>query len=147
MIHFVSLAENKLPFHVSPQPPCSRRHHLSLVRWATGTLGGTDTEAVAELARDVLQCTHAAGTGGLSPLGLLSPVVLSDGSAGVSAVGASVLLDVEGAAAAATAQNVRLVVAFTERGSTLGHFELSTPVSLGGLGVNSSFGVSPLFPP
>jgi len=93
---------------------------------ALGALGGTSAEAVAELAGDELECAHAAGTGGLSSLGLLTPVVLSDASARVAAVGASVLLDVERARAAASAQNVRLVVALAERSSTLGHFEVST---------------------
>jgi hypothetical protein len=98
---------------------------------AAGALGGTGLEAVGELAGDGLQVLHAAGTGGLSPLGLLAPVVcggmlvlvlfscsrinalsvvgsslggleeggvrrtLPDGGARVTAVGASVLLDVE----------------------------------------------------
>jgi hypothetical protein len=39
-----------------------------------GALGGAGAEAVAELARDELECAHAAGTGGLSSLGLLTPV-------------------------------------------------------------------------
>lgn len=39
------------------------------------TLGGAGLEAVAELAGNGLQVLHAAGTGGLSPLGLLAPVV------------------------------------------------------------------------
>ena len=123
-----------------PQLPSSIRSHLSL-GWATSTLGGAVAETVAELARHKLQCAHASSTGGLSPLGLLAPVVcnvmlefvvwrvqgcakcrrdrsdgncrcrsgsessswarrtLSDRGAWVSAVGASVLLDVEGAAA------------------------------------------------
>lgn len=42
---------------------------------AAGTLGGADTEAVPELAGDLGQRAHAAGTGGLSALGLLGPVV------------------------------------------------------------------------
>lgn len=44
---------------------------------AAGTLGGTDTEAVPELAGDLGERAHAAGTGGLSALGLLGPVVYS----------------------------------------------------------------------
>ena len=42
---------------------------------ATGTLGRAGLEAVAELAVDGLEVLHAAGTSGLSPLGLLAPVV------------------------------------------------------------------------
>ena len=42
---------------------------------AAGALGSTALEAVGELAGDGLQVLHAAGTGGLSPLGLLAPVV------------------------------------------------------------------------
>lgn len=42
---------------------------------ATGTLGGTSAETVGEAAGDELEVTHAAGTGGLSALGLLGPVV------------------------------------------------------------------------
>lgn len=42
---------------------------------ALGTLGGTGLESVAELAVDGLEVSHAAGTGGLSSLGLLAPVV------------------------------------------------------------------------
>ena len=40
------------------------------------------------------------------------------------------LLDVERAGAAASAQNVRLVVALAERSSTLGHFEVATRPTL-----------------
>jgi hypothetical protein len=42
---------------------------------ATGTLRRASLEAVGELAADGLEVLHAAGTGGLSPLGLLAPVV------------------------------------------------------------------------
>ena len=59
---------------LGPQPSCSSRHYLCR-GWATGTLGGTVAETVAELARDELERAHASGTGGLSPLGLLTPVV------------------------------------------------------------------------
>jgi len=124
-----------------------RKLHHALAEWSTilhiegrlvvlldtaSALGSTGLEAVAELAGDGLQVLHAAGTGGLSPLGLLAPVVCSgmlvlwffrslirgdalakvdsgiggleeggvrrtlpDTGARVTAVGASVLLDVE----------------------------------------------------
>lgn len=42
---------------------------------APGALGSALLESVGELARDQLEGSHAAGTGGLSPLGLLAPVV------------------------------------------------------------------------
>jgi hypothetical protein len=107
---------------------------------ATGTLGSALLEAVAELPVDGLEVPHAAGAGGLSPLGLLGPVVclllvflflsllcpsyhdelvaaersrrrtLPGLSGGVGTAGASVLLDVERAAATATAHSVRLVL-------------------------------------
>lgn len=103
---------------------------------ATGALGSALLETVLELAWHELERSHAAGTGGLSSLGLLTPVVcrsdvsmllvswlgvrfdaeacivggqdevnrrtLSNASAWVSAVGASVLLDVHRAAACVT---------------------------------------------
>jgi hypothetical protein len=49
-------------------------HHLWLAR-AASTLGGADLEAVLEAAGDGGEGSHAAGTGGLSALGLLGPVV------------------------------------------------------------------------
>jgi hypothetical protein len=114
-----------------PHAECStilhREGRLSALD-ATGTLGRAGLEAVGELAADGLEVLHAAGTSGLSPLGLLTPVVcgsmlvvflmaercvvgvgssiggleeggvrrtLPDGSARVTAVGASVLLHVQ----------------------------------------------------
>lgn len=41
----------------------------------TGTLWLALLETVAELAGDELEGAHAAASGGLSPLGLLAPVV------------------------------------------------------------------------
>jgi hypothetical protein len=53
-----------------------RSHRLGgSVGRALGALRGASAEAVAELAGDELECAHAAGTGGLSSLGLLTPVV------------------------------------------------------------------------
>ena len=43
--------------------------------WATGALGSSGLETVLELAVDGLKVTHAAGTGGSSPKGLLTPVI------------------------------------------------------------------------
>jgi hypothetical protein len=56
---------------------CLRRGGGSLGREATGALGKADLEAVGEAAGDGLEVTHASGSGGLSPLGLLGPVVCS----------------------------------------------------------------------
>lgn len=50
--------------------------HLSLLGRSTSrTLGLASLEAVLESSGDVLEVTAAAGTDGLSPLGLLGPVV------------------------------------------------------------------------
>jgi hypothetical protein len=61
-----------------PHAECStilhREGRLSALD-ATGTLGRAGLEAVGELAADGLEVLHAAGTSGLSPLGLLTPVV------------------------------------------------------------------------
>jgi len=89
---------------------------------ASRVLGGTRLEAVLELAGDGAEVPHTAGTGGLSALSLLGPVVLPGLGGRVTARSAGVLLDVKRAATATTAQNVRLVVALSEAGGTLGHF-------------------------
>jgi hypothetical protein len=89
---------------------------------AAGVLGLAGLEAVLELSRDLLLVPHAAGTGGLSALELLAPVVLADLSGRVAARRALSLLDVQRATAASSAQGVRLVVTLTEAGGTLGHF-------------------------
>merc|ERR1712227_814528 len=133
------LAGLALAFHSSahrPLPKAPKLHHAP-AEWSTNlhiegrlvvlldtasALGSTGLGAVAELAGDGLEVLHAAGTSGLSPLGLLAPVVLPDTGARVTAVGASVLLDVERATTAASAQNVRLVVALSEAGRSLRHF-------------------------
>jgi hypothetical protein len=58
----------------SVPPICTEKGRLSGLD-ATGTLGRAGLEAVGELAVDGLEVLHAAGTSGLSPLGLLAPVV------------------------------------------------------------------------
>ena len=58
----------------SVPPICTEKGRLSGLD-AAGTLRGTALEAVGELAVDGLEVLHAAGTSGLSPLGLLAPVV------------------------------------------------------------------------
>lgn len=52
---------------------------------ATGTSRGARSETVALSSGNVLQVAHAAGTSGLSPLGLFAPVVLPGLSGWVSA--------------------------------------------------------------
>jgi hypothetical protein len=97
---------------------------VSRLGGSLGTLGAsgrTSAETVGELAGDGLEVSHAAGTSGLPALGLLTPVELAGLSGRVSARGASVLLDVEGATTATPAERVRLVVALAEAGGTLGH--------------------------
>jgi len=86
-----------------------------------GVLGLAVLEAVLEAPRDVLEVAHAAGAGGLPALGLLTPVELAGLGSGEAARRALVLLDVQRAATASTAQSVRLVVALTEAGGTLRH--------------------------
>lgn len=52
-------------------------HNLRLILGSRRALGArwcTNTEAVAELAGDGLEVSHASGTGGLPSLGLLAPV-------------------------------------------------------------------------
>jgi hypothetical protein len=56
---------------------CLRGGGGSLSGDATGVLGEAGPEAVGEAAGDGLEVTHASGSGGLSPLGLLGPVVCS----------------------------------------------------------------------
>lgn len=85
-------------------------------------LGDSDlalTEAVLELASHLRHGSHAASAGGLTADGLGAPVVFADASRGVAARRAIALLDVHGAAAAATAQGVRLVAALTKGSGTL----------------------------
>ena len=65
-------------------------------------------EAVLGAAADVLEVAHAAGTGGLSALSLLAPLVRADLGGGVTARGADLLLEVEGTGVATTAHSVRL---------------------------------------
>lgn len=68
------LKSTKLHHAPSECPPISHREgRLGLD--TLGALGGALLEAVAELAVDGLEVLHAAGTGGLSSLGLLAPVV------------------------------------------------------------------------
>lgn len=65
-------------------------------------------ETVLGAAADVLKVAHTAGTGGLSALSLLAPLVRADLSGGVTARGADLLLTVEGTGVASSADGVRL---------------------------------------
>jgi hypothetical protein len=86
---------------------------------AAGVLGLAGLEAVLESAGDVLQVPRAASADGLSPLGLLTPVELAGLGGRVAAGRALMLLDVQRATTASTAQSVRLVVTLTKAGGTL----------------------------
>lgn len=77
------------------------------------------TEVVLESARKVLQIPHAASSRGLPSDGFHAPVVVTDALGGVCARRAARLLDVEGAAAAAPAQRVRLVAPLPEGARSL----------------------------
>lgn len=70
--------------------------------------GSASLETVLGAAADVLEVAHAAGTGGLSALSLLAPLVRADLSGGVAARGADLLLQVERASVASSAHGVRL---------------------------------------
>lgn len=70
--------------------------------------GGASLEAILGTAADVLEVAHAAGTGGLSALSLLTPLVGADLGGGVTARGADLLLTVEGTGVASSADGVRL---------------------------------------
>lgn len=70
--------------------------------------GGASLETVLGTAADVLEVAHAAGTGGLSALSLLAPLVGADLGGGVTARSADLLLTVEGTGVASSADGVRL---------------------------------------
>ena len=81
--------------------------------------GGSLAEAILEAAGQGLEVAHAAGALSSSALRLGGPVVATHLGGGEAARRALLLLDVERAHTAATAQSVRLVVAGTLRGGTL----------------------------
>jgi len=99
---------------------------FSLSSWSPRILWCTGLEAILEFAWNTLHVAHATGTGGLSSLSLLAPVVLPNFGCWVSAGRACVLLNVERSATAASAQSVRLVVALSETGCTFRHFDSGT---------------------
>lgn len=70
--------------------------------------GGASLETVLGTAADVLEVAHAAGTGGLSALSLLAPLVGADLGRGVTARSANLFLTVEGTRVASSADGVRL---------------------------------------
>jgi len=81
--------------------------------------GGSLAETVLEAAGEGLEVAHAASALSSSALRLGGPVVAAHLGGGVAARRALLLLDVERAHTAATAQSVRLVVAGTLRAGTL----------------------------
>jgi hypothetical protein len=118
----ILLIANTILSHSSRQriiKPSKHRHNLST---STRHLGLDDglLETILEASRQVLQVAHASSASSLSALSLDGPVVVAQLGGRVAALGASLLLVVEGAVAAAAAQSVRLGVAFTEAGRTLG---------------------------
>lgn len=82
-------------------------------------LGSLVAEAVSELSVNELERSHSAGSGGVSSLGLLTPVVGSDLGGGVSARGAGLLLAMERSLTTSSAESVGLGVLLTERSGTL----------------------------
>lgn len=70
--------------------------------------GSASLETVLSTAADILEVAHAAGTGGLSALSLLAPLVRADLGRGVTARSADLLLEVEGTSVASSADGVRL---------------------------------------
>lgn len=77
--------------------------------------GRASLETVLGAAADVLEVAHAAGTGGLSALSLLAPLVGADLGGGVTARSADLLLTVEGTSVASSADGVRLGAVECER--------------------------------
>lgn len=67
----------------------------------------------------MLKRSHSAGTGGVSSLGLLAPVVRPDLGRRVAARRTGLLLGVEGSLTTSSAENVGLGVLLTERSGTL----------------------------
>ena len=92
-------------------------HHLLILLLRDGD--GALPEPIPEAPADVGEVPHPAGAGGLPPAGLDGPAELPRPGAGVAAVGARLLLDVEGHLAAAAAQRVRLVAPLAERARAL----------------------------
>jgi hypothetical protein len=78
--HNVLLNSLRPPPHSIPALPETERNEgrKDLLRGsrfgAAGTLGLASLESILEATADVLEILHAAGTGGLSSLGLLGPV-------------------------------------------------------------------------
>lgn len=80
--------------------------------------GGTLAEPIFELAVDVAEMAHSAGTCGASPLGLDTPVERALARRRVAARRATALLDVVRTATAAVAQRVRLASALSKARGT-----------------------------
>lgn len=84
-------------------------------------LGDTSLEVVLESSGNMLEVCHSAGTGSSSSLRLGGPVEGSHLGGGVATRRTGLFLGVERTLATSLAQDVRLVVTLTHRGSTLTH--------------------------
>jgi len=88
---------------------CERKDLLSKTDLGGDLLASrASLETVLGTSGNVLEVAHATGTGGLSALSLLTPLVGSDLGSGVTARGADLLLEVEGSGVASSADGVRL---------------------------------------
>ena len=65
---------------------------------------------------------HAPGSGRLSAQSLLTPVIFSEASGGVSTGGAARLLEMEAPASTSDTESVGLVAALAETTSSFSHF-------------------------
>lgn len=92
---------------------------LFYIKYLSRLGSSTRLETVLESSGDVLQVSHSTGTGSVSSLGLLTPVVRSSLSSWVTTASTGLLLNVEGTTTTSVTQSVGLVVTLTERWSTL----------------------------
>lgn len=92
---------------------------LIYIRYLSGLGSSTGLETVLESSGNVLQVSHSTGTGSVSSLSLLTPVVRSSLSSWVTTGRTGLLLNVEGTTTTSVTQSVGLVVTLTERWSTL----------------------------
>lgn len=111
--------------HHHPPAPPKKAQFLVDNLLGLGLLGGGTTlsETVLESSVDVLEVSHSAGTGGLSPLGLKTPVEGPQLGGRVTTLSAGKLLLVERPVTTSPAEGVGLGVSFTKGGSTFTHFD------------------------
>jgi hypothetical protein len=84
--------------------------------WRSNTLA----EPILESSRHSLEMTHTASSSRLASLSLHAPVEAAQLCGRVGALGACLLLLVEGAVTAAAAEGVTLSMAFSEAGGSFG---------------------------